>query len=303
MTIEALRTPEGRFSVLPHFPYEPHYTESLPSYKGLRMHYVDEGPEDAGDVYLCLHGEPTWSYLYRKMIPVFRSTGARVVAPDFFGFGRSDKPVNDADITYGFHRNSLVELLETLELKNITLVCQDWGGILGMSLPMQMPERFKRLIAMNTALPVGEFLSQGFADWKAYAAQFNDIPGAGLMGWLCATQIDWMDVAAYAAPFPDERYQAGVRRFPQLVPIEPGMEGVPFSKKARNFWSNEWDGQSFMAIGMQDFVLGKDVMDELRTVIKGCPPAFEIEDAGHFVQEWGDEVAREALKSFGIATA
>lgn len=142
MTIEALRTPEQRFSTLPNFPYAPNYVADLPSFGGLRMHYVDEGTSDDKDTYLCLHGEPTWCYLYRKMIPVFRAAGGRVVAPDFFGFGRSDKPVNDADITFEFHRNSLVELVERLDLDNITLVCQDWGGILGMTLPMQMAERF-----------------------------------------------------------------------------------------------------------------------------------------------------------------
>lgn len=303
MPIEALRTPEERFSVLPNFPYKPRYIDSLPSYQGLRMHYVDEGPPDAEKVYLCLHGEPTWCYLYRKMIPVFAATGARVVAPDFFGFGRSDKPVRDTDITYGFHRSSLVELIEALDLKNITLVCQDWGGILGMTLPMDMQQRFQRLIVMNTCLPTGERFSEGFDAWKAYAAQFNDIPSAGLMGLLCGSQMDWFDVAAYGAPFPDARYQAGVRRFPQLVPVAPDMEGVSFSKRARKFWSEEWRGQSFMAIGMQDFVLGKDVMEELRGVINNCPAALEVANAHHFVQEWGEEVARAALRSFEQAAA
>jgi len=300
MSIEALRTPEERFAVLPNFPYEPNYIESLPSYDGLRMHYVDEGPQDADEVYLCLHGEPTWCYLYRKMIPVFAATGARVIAPDFFGFGRSDKPIHDADITYSFHRNSLIEFIESLDLKNITLVCQDWGGILGMSLPMDMPGRFKRLVAMNTCLPTGSRFSDGFDAWKEYAAQFNDIPSAGLMGLLCGSQMDWYDVAAYGAPFPDETFHAAVRRFPQLVPIEPGMEGVAYCERAREFWSKEWNGQSFMAIGMQDFVLGKDVMDELHCVIRGCPPPLEVEDAHHFVQEWGEDVAHAALRSFGV---
>ena len=301
MAIDVLRTPEERFAVLPNFPFAPKYTETLPSYQGMRMHYVDEGPQSAEDVYLCLHGEPTWAYLYRKMIPIFTATGARVIAPDFFGFGRSDKPVNDADITYSFHRDSLLEFIESLDLNNITLVCQDWGGILGLSLPMDMAHRFKRLIVMNTCLPVGERFSDGFDAWKAYAGQFNDISSAGLMGLLCSSQMDWFDVAAYAAPFPDETYQAGVRRFPQLVPIEPGMEGVSYSQRAREFWATQWEGDSFMAIGMQDFVLGKDVMDELHGSIRGCPPALEIEAAHHFVQEWGEEVAHAALRSFGVS--
>ena len=128
MTIEALRTPEERFAQLPKFAYVPNYADTLAGYEGLRMHYVDTGPQDAEQVFLCLHGEPTWCYLYRKMIPVFEAVGGRVIAPDFFGFGRSDKPVNDADYTFSFHRNSLVALIEQLDLKNITLVCQDWGS-------------------------------------------------------------------------------------------------------------------------------------------------------------------------------
>jgi len=300
MTIEALRTPEERFAVLPNFSYEPNYVDGLQGYEGLRMHYIDEGPSDAEDTYLCLHGEPTWSYLYRKMIPVFRAAGGRVIAPDFFGFGRSDKPVDDADITFSFHRDSLLRLIEHLDLNDITLVCQDWGGILGMTLPLDMAARFKRLIVMNTALPTGASLGEGFAMWKQYAGSFHDIPVSGLMAASCPDALDWMDVAAYAAPFPDDRYQAGVRRFPQLVPVEPGMEGVPYCEKARAFWANDWSGQSFMAVGLLDPVLGKPTMDELRGTIKNCPEPLELENAGHFVQEWGEEVAMAALQSFEV---
>ena len=142
---------------------------------------VDEGPKDAEHVFLCLHGEPTWGYLYRKMIPVFLESGARVVVPDLFGFGRSDKPVQDEVYTFSFHRESLMRLIEALDLRRITLVCQDWGGILGLTLPMAMPERFARLLVMNTGLPVGEFITPGFAAWKAYAASDPDLPVAGLI--------------------------------------------------------------------------------------------------------------------------
>lgn len=300
MTIEALRTPEERFSTLPNFPYLPNYIEDLPGFDGLRMHYIDEGSDVEGNTYLCLHGEPTWSYLYRKMIPVFCEAGGRVVAPDFFGFGRSDKPVHDSDITFDFHRNSLIELVTRLDLNNITLVCQDWGGIIGLTLPMEMKDRFKRLIVMNTALPTGSSLGEGFEMWKSYAALFTDIPVSGLMASSCPDVLDWMDVAAYAAPFPDERYQAAVRRFPQLVPVEPGMPGIDYCQKARKFWSSEWKGKSFMAVGLQDIVLGKPVMDELHSTIRNCPPTMELEEAGHFVQEWGESVAQAALKSFEL---
>jgi pimeloyl-ACP methyl ester carboxylesterase len=298
MSIEALRTPEARFALLPNFPYAPSYTDSLKGYEGLRLHYVDTGSKDADDVFLCLHGEPSWCYLYRKMIPVFEATGGRVIAPDFFGFGRSDKPVNDADYTFSFHRNTLIALVEQLDLRNITLVCQDWGGILGLTLPMDMPERFKRLVVMNTALPVGAPVSGGFAGWKAYAGSLQDIPVSGLMAMSCPGALDMMDIAAYAAPFPDASYQGGVRRFPQLVPVERGMEGVAYCERARTFFNEQWSGKSFMACGSQDIVLGMPVMEELRSVIRGCPPVMEVPEAGHFVQEWGEPIARAALESF-----
>jgi haloalkane dehalogenase len=298
--IESLRTPDERFALLPYFPYAPNYVDPLPGFADLRMHYVDEGPKDAQDVYLCLHGEPDWAYLYRKMIPVFKASGARVVAPDFFGFGRSDKPVNLADYTYTFHRNSLIAFIETLDLKNITLVCGDWGGILGLTLPMEMPERFKRLVVMNTALPVGEGLSDDFLMWKNYVGQLTDVPVPGVLGVFSPGQLDLMDMVAYAAPFPDQRYQAGVRRFPEMVPVDPGMDGVEQCIQAREFLSQKWTGESFMATGLLDTALGKTVMDELCSVIRGCPEPLELPHAGHFVQEAGEEVAIAALESFGI---
>ncbi len=296
--IEALRTPEERFRVLPMFPWAPHYLEDLPGFEGLRLHHLDEGPPAASDTFLCLHGEPTWSYLYRKMLPVFSAAGGRVVAPDLFGFGRSDKPVNDADYTFDFHRDTLLRLIERLDLRRITLVVQDWGGILGLTLPMEMPERFSRLIVMNTALPTGASLGPGFAGWKGFASQFHDIPVAGLVALSSPGALNPFDAAAYDAPFPDARYKAGVRRFPQLVPVEPGMAGIAHCQRAREFLAKEWRGASFMAIGLRDPVLGKPVMEELRATIRGCPPALEVPEAGHFVQEWGEPIAKAALASF-----
>ncbi len=299
--MDSLRTPDERFAVLPAFPYEPHYIEDLEGYPELRLHYADEGPADADEVFLCLHGEPTWSYLYRKMIPVFQQASARVVAPDWFGFGRSDKPTDDAIYTHSFHRNAALRFVERLDLRNITLVCQDWGGLLGLTLPVDMPERFKRLLVMNTAIPVGHSLGDGFAGWKAFAAQFEDVPVSGLIALSSPGALSPFDAAAYDAPFPDARYKAGVRRFPQLVPVEPGMEGIEVGERARKFFANDWQGESFMAIGLRDPVLGKPVMEELRSVIRGCPEPLELPQAGHFVQEWGEEVARAALRAFGLA--
>ncbi|MEM7256129.1 MAG: haloalkane dehalogenase [Pseudomonadota bacterium] len=300
MTIEALRTPSQRFSLLPAFIYQPHYVDSLRGFSPLRMAYIDEGDPQSADTFLCIHGEPTWSYLYRKMIPVFRNAGARVVAPDLFGFGRSDKPVHDPVYTFDFHRNSLMQLIEYLDLQNITLVCQDWGGILGLTIPMDMPQRFSRLIVMNTAIPVGEPLSEGFARWKGFAARAPEIPVGGMVASDALAEVNLMDALAYDAPFPDNTYKAGVRRFPQLVPVAPDMDGAAHGVRARRFWSEQWAGQSFMAIGMRDRVLGEAPMESLRSVIKNCPEPLKVAEAGHFVQEYGEDIAQQALLQFGL---
>lgn len=299
MSIEVLRTPEERFSLLPAFPYQPQYVDNLPGYSNLRMAYIDE-EKSSTEVFLCLHGEPTWSYLYRKMIPVFLEAGHRVVAPDLFGFGRSDKPVDESVYTFNFHRDSLIRLIEHLDLRNITLVCQDWGGILGLTIPMDMPDRFKRLLVMNTAIPIGGPVSDGFLKWKKFAAIAPEIPVGGMLASDAWSAVTLMDALAYDAPFPDNRYKAGVRRFPELVPIDPSMEGVDHGIRAREFWSNSWTGDSFMAIGMRDRVLGEAPMEYLRGMIRNCPEPMKVHDAGHFVQEYGEEIAKKALEHFGM---
>ena len=263
------------------------------------MAYIDEG-SSSEEVFLCLHGEPSWSYLYRKMIPVFTGAGHRAVAPDLFGFGRSDKPIKESVYTFDFHRNSIIQLIEHLDLRNITLVCQDWGGILGLTIPMDMPHRFKRLLVMNTAIPIGEPLSEGFAKWKRFAAKAPEIPISGMFASDAGSAVNLMDALAYDAPFPDNRYKSGVRRFPQLVPVEPTMAGIEHGKRAREFWSTEWSGESFMAIGMKDSVLGEAPMESLRVIIKNCPQPLKVHDAGHFVQEYGERIAKSALEHFGI---
>jgi haloalkane dehalogenase len=300
MAIAAIRTPEDRFENLPDFDYPVHYAEDLPGYEGLRAAWVDTGPENADRVFLCLHGEPSWSFLYRKMIPVFLESGARVIAPDFFGFGRSDKPTEAETYGFNFHRDHVLALVERLDLRNITLVVQDWGGLIGLTLPVdeKFNARFARLIVMNTAIVVGKSPSDGFIAWKNYAASTPDLPIADLI----ARGIPHMAEAeklAYDAPFPSQDYKMGARRFPELVPISPEMEGVEVSLKAATFWSDQFDGASFMAVGDADPVLGPDVMNRLRDGIKGCPEPMMIEGGGHFVQEWGEPIARAALTHFG----
>ena len=298
--IEFVRTPEERFRNIPNFPYEPHYIKNLNGYEVLRMCYYDEGPKDSKEVFLCLHGEPTWSFLYRKMIPVFLEGGYRIVAPDFFGFGRSDKPIKDEIYTFDFHRNSLIEFIKLLNLDNLTLLGQDWGGILGLTLPMEFPTRFKRLILMNTILGTGDFeISDGFKAFRAFMSNTPDID-AGRLIRSVTQHLTTEEVAAYNAPFLDIKYKAGIRRFPQLVPTSYDAPGAEISRKARDWFQDEWTGESFMAIGMADPVLGPPMMEILRGMIPGCPKPMEIKEAGHFVQEWGDKVAKEALKAFQL---
>jgi len=296
--MHALRTADERFVGLPGYDYAPHYVQDLPAFEGLRLHYVDEGARDAAHTWLCLHGQPTWSYLYRKMIPVFLASGGRVVAPDLFGFGKSDKPADEGFYTFSRHRDALAALIERLDLRNLTLVCQDWGGLLGLTLPMDMPQRFSRLLVMNTALGTGDTpLSEGFLAWRAWNNKNPDMDIAKLMSRSCA-HLSAAECAAYAAPFPDAGYKAGVRRFPNLVPDRPDADGAAISRRARDWWQREWQGRSFMAIGMKDPVLGAPVMHALHKTIRGCPQVYEHPDAGHFVQEWGADIAQRALGAF-----
>lgn len=298
MTLDFVRTPGERFENLPDYPYSPNYIDNLPGYEGLRVHYLDEGPRAAERTFLCLHGQPSWSFLYRKMLPIFVESGARVVCPDWLGFGRSDKPTDDTVYTYHFHRNMLVALIERLDLRGLTLVCQDWGGLLGLTVPMDMPDRFDRLLVMNTAIATGQSPGEGFEAWRAYNRTQPDMDVGGLM--KRATPILTADEqAAYSAPFPDITFKAGVRRFPELVMTDPDMEGVETSKRAAAWWQNKWNGASFMAVGVQDPVLGPNQMETLRATIKNCPEPMMIEDGGHFVQEWGEPIARTALTRWG----
>ena len=281
-----MRTPDGRFAELPGFPYAPRYLE----WRGLRAHYVDEG--EGEKVYLCLHGEPTWCYLYRRMIPGFVASGARVVAPDFIGFGRSDKPEGEAGYTFDFHRGFLLEFIEQKRLRNITLVVQDWGGLLGLTLPMEMPERFERLLVMNTTLGTGDVaLSEGFVAWRAYVKKNPDLGCGKLLARTCP-HLTAAEAAAYDAPFPDARSKAGVRRFPELVPERYDDPGAAISRKARDWLSTSWKGESFMAIGMKDPVLGEPVMRALQGSIRNCREPYLVAQGGHFLQEWGEEVTQ-----------
>lgn len=296
------RTPDGRFVNLPGYVFAPHYLNNLPSAQGLRLHYLDEGPRDAAVTALCLHGNPSWSYLYRHMIPVFVQAGLRVVAPDLIGFGRSDKPAEEAWHQFDRHRQVLLEFIDQLDLGNLMLVCQDWGGLFGLTLPMAMPYRFTRLLVMNTTLGTGT-VTPGFQQWRAYSNSQPDLP-VGKMLARGKPDMSPAEAAAYDAPFPDASFKAALRRFPNLVPdVEtqgPDAPGAAVSREAQAFWQQQWQGESFMAVGMKDPVLGPDAMAALRQVIRGCPPPLEVAEGGHFVQEWGAPIARAALAHFKL---
>jgi tRNA(adenine34) deaminase len=302
---DALRTPEAAFANLPGYPWVPHYLSDLPSLAGLRMHYLDEGasPHAAQahqTTYLCLHGNPAWSYLYRKMLPIFTTSGARVVAPDMVGFGKSDKPKKDSFHTFTWHRQTLLELVERLDIHNIVLVVQDWGGILGLTLPMAAPQRYKGLVVMNTALATGDVpLTAGFKAWREMCASKPDFDIARLFSRGDAT-MSQAECAAYMAPFPDSGHRAATRAFPPMVPELADSDGAATSRAARDFWQTQWAGQTLMAIGQQDPVLGEPAMRGLQRLIRNCPEPMLLPEVGHFVQEHGEGIARRAVTLFHV---
>jgi tRNA(adenine34) deaminase len=296
---DAVRTPDARFANLPGYPWPPHYLSDLPALNGLRMHYLDEGPRDAPRTWMCLHGNPAWSYLYRKMIPVFLREGDRVVAPDMIGFGRSDKPKKEGAHTFTWHRQVLLEWVEQLDLRNVVLVVQDWGGLLGLTLPMALPDRYRGLLVMNTTLATGDQpLSDGFVAWRDMCRKQPDFSVSRLFA-RGNPGMSPDECAAYDAPFPDRGHRAALRAFPAMVPEHRDDDGAAISRLAREFWRLQWQGRTMMAIGQQDPVLGEPVMQQLRRSIKGCPAPMLLPQAGHFVQEDGERIASEACRFFG----
>jgi len=295
---DALRTPDTAFQHLPGYPWPPRYLSELPALAGLRLHCVDEGPPDAPITWLCLHGNPGWSYLYRHMIAAFGAAGHRVVAPDLIGFGRSDKPKKEGAHRFSWHRQVLLELVERLDLQRIVLVVQDWGGLLGLTLPMAAPTRYQGLLAMNTLLATGDApLPGGFVDWRQWCADHPAYDIARLLG-RAEPSLAKDECAAYAAPFPDAGHRAATRAFPRLVPEEAEDDGAGIARAARDFWRHHWHGRSMLVVGARDPVLGEAVMTDLAALIRGCPPAWVLPQAGHFVPEHGREIAQRALHHF-----
>jgi len=294
--IAHVRTADECFDALPGYAWQARYTTALPALSGLRLHYLDEGPRDAPVTWLCLHGNPAWSYLYRHMIPVFLAAGHRVLAPDMPGFGRSDKPIDVGQHRFSWHRQVLLEFVEAMDLQRVNLVVQDWGGLLGLTLPMAAPARYTGLLVMNTHLATAEApLPEGFLHWRAMCRDRPDFAISRLFS-RGNPHLTAAECAAYDAPFPSMTYRAATQAFPELVPGHPAADGVSASREAAVFWRERWQGRSMMAIGAQDPVFTPAAMERLRQQIRGCPPPMLIADGGHFVQEHGEQIAVEALR-------
>ncbi len=297
--MEVLRTPDDRFVNLPDWPYAPHYTNIASGVSGdstsLRVAHVDEGPRDSATTLLCMHGEPSWSYLYRKMMPPFLAAGHRVIAPDLIGFGRSDKPIERADYTYERHVAWMSEWLTSNDLSRLTLVCQDWGGLIGLRLVAAFPERFDRIVVANTFLPIGDRPpSDAFMAWRNYSQSTPEFKVGRIVEGGCARRpLAPEVVAAYDAPFPDDRFKAGARVFPTLVPISTDD---PSSKANIAAWQvlERFDKPVLTAFSDADPVTkGGDRGFQQRVPGTNGQPHTTIVNAGHFLQEdAGEELAR-----------
>ncbi|QFU75587.1 alpha/beta fold hydrolase [Halioglobus maricola] len=301
--MELLRTPDECFSGLAGYPFAPNYLQADDTEGGeLRLHYLDEGPAEAEPV-LLLHGEPSWSYLYRKMIPVLVAAGHRVVAPDLVGFGRSDKPTQRTDYTYARHVGWMKMVLDQLGLRDITLVCQDWGGLLGLRLVGENPDLFSRVVAANTLLPTGdEELGEAFLNWRKFSQEVPEFPTSGIIRGATTTELSEAVCAGYDAPYPDESFKAGARQFPLLVPATPDNPASAANRAAWESLSN-WQKPFLTAFSDSDpITAGWD--DLMQEKIPGCAgqPHTIIENGGHFLQEDQGEKLAEVVVDFMAAS-
>lgn len=290
-----LQTPEDRFHNLPGYPFAPHYAEVA---SGLRMHYVDEGNADA-PVVLLLHGEPSWSYLYRKMIPGIVAAGYRAIAPDLIGFGKSDKPTERSDYTYQTHLKWLSTLLVQLDLKNIHLFCQDWGGLLGLRIALDMEDRFTSITVSNTTLPTGQIpMPPAFKQWQDFSQTVPEFPTGKIIDGGTVNKLTPEIIAAYDAPYPDESYKAGARIFPALVPSEPDDPEAIINQKAWVEYS-KWEKPLLTLFGDSDPIMkgGEKFFMKMVPGAKNTPHEI-IPQAGHFIQEDQGELLAQKLVDF-----
>ena len=283
--MEAYRTPDERFEDLPGYPFEPNYVEQ----DGLRMHYLDEG---SGEPVLLLHGEPTWSYLYRKIIPEL-TPAARAIAPDYFGFGRSDKPLRIADYSYDFHVGSIARLIEHLDLREITVVVQDWGGPIGLRLAVEHPDRFARLVIMNTGIGGGRPPSEEWLRFRDWLKRLGTDVVPGRLLRISAIQPMSDDVEeAYNAPWPVPESKAAILAFPDLVPISPDHPDLPAHLAVRDELSR-WEKPALVLFSDSDPIFSPRAADRLAAHIPGALEPEIVSGAGHFLQEdKGEEIGR-----------
>lgn len=287
MTI--LNTPDSCFENIIDYPFSPNYLEIE---EGLKMHYLDEGDKNA-EIVLCMHGEPSWSFLYRKMIPVFVAAGYRVIAPDLIGFGKSSKPTEQSDYTYAKHITWTEILVKTLDLKNINLFCQDWGGLVGLRILTAHPDRFARAVVANTGMPTGDHTPpDAFLQWQKFSQTVPVLPIGKILQNSTVSTLSDAEIAAYNAPFPDATYQAGAKIFPSLVPTKPND---PESVNNRNAWKilMAWNKPFLTLFSDKDPITkgGERPFQKLVPGTKGQPHQT-IEGGGHFLQEdKGQEVA------------
>ena len=282
--MKILRTPDERFQGLADWPFAPHYATVVDADgTALRLHYVDEGPRD-GPVVLLMHGEPSWAYLYRGIIPALTARGCRVVAPDLIGFGRSDKPASRDDYTYERHVDWMSQWLARMALSDVTLFCQDWGGLIGLRLVAAFPDRFAGVVAGNTGLPVGTGWTEGFKAWLDFSQSVPQMPIGFIVNGGSARNLTDAEVAAYDAPFPDESYKEGARQFPKLVPVTPEHASVAENLAA---WSvlERFDKPFLTAFSDGDAVTrgGEAVFQARVPGARGQPNV--ILPGGHFLQE------------------
>lgn len=292
--MKAIRTPEERFENLPDYPFKPNYLEPE---DGIRLHYLDEGNPD-GKVVLLLHGEPSWSYLYRKMIPVLADAGFRVLAPDLIGFGKSDKPTEQSDYTYAKHVDWMTSFIQQLDLTGITLFCQDWGGLIGLRLATDMDDRFDRIMASNTALPIGNVeMPESFLQWLEFSKSSPKFDIGRIIDKGTVFDLSEAEIAAYNAPFPSEEYKAGARIFPSLVPIS---SDDPESENNQAAWAKlmQWKKPFLTVFGDSDPIMRGAEKFFIQVVpgAKGQP--HSIVNAGHFSQEDQGKVLAKILTDF-----
>jgi haloalkane dehalogenase len=294
---EIFRTPDERFESLDGYAFDPHYEELQGDLDGLRMHYVDEGD---GAPILLLHGEPTWAYLYRKMIPTLTGAG-RVVAPDLIGFGRSDKPTDRAWYSYEKHCESVVQLIEALDLRDITIVVQDWGGPIGLRVAVENEARFARLVILNTGIfrPGPRWPNPGFLAWREFAEKNPDLPIGSIIQGATTSDLTPEVIDAYEAPFPDAASKAGAAQFPLLVPLTTDDPGAAEMGRAADALTR-WEKPALVAFSDSDPIFPQRAGEKLAERIPGAVDFVPIEGASHFLQEdKGEDIARHIVSFLG----